>query len=173
MPPQTSLRDAAEQDALCIAALAAQVFAHTYATQGMRPAIAREIGENFSAAAIARLMAQPHLRFVLAERGQHLLGFVQLAHGVRHALAGDVPCAEVQRLYVQAHFNGQGLGSRLMQQAAGQARAVGASRLWLTAWVGNTHARAWYARQGWRDVGATPYEFEGEVFENRVLLLDI
>ncbi|MCM0607469.1 MAG: hypothetical protein KA711_00515 [Ideonella sp. WA131b] len=51
------------------------------------------------------------------------------------------------------------------------------TRLWLTAWVGNAHARAWYGRQGWRDIGATPYcfksdGFEGESFENRVLVKD-
>ena len=78
--------------------------------------------------------------------------------------------AEIERLYVLRHFQGQGLGKALMAAAAAQARDAGCTRLWLTAWVGNAHARAWYGRQGWRDIGATPHCFEGESFENRVLV---
>jgi GNAT superfamily N-acetyltransferase len=78
--------------------------------------------------------------------------------------------AEIERLYVLRHFQGQGLGKALMEAAAAQARHAGCTRLWLTAWVGNAHARAWYGRQGWRDIGSTPHCFEGESFENRVLV---
>ena len=85
--------------------------------------------------------------------------------------------AEIERLYVLRHFHGQGLGKALMAAAAEAARHAGCTRLWLTAWVGNAHARAWYGRQGWRDIGATPYifksdGFEGESFANRVLVKD-
>ena len=57
----------------------------------------------------------------------------------------------------------------LLRRAEAVAAQQRASMLWLTAWVGNRHALAFYARRGYRDVGATVYRFQDEQYENRVL----
>jgi diamine N-acetyltransferase len=162
------LRDATAEDALVIGVLGTQVFLDTYATRGIRPLLAREVREHFSTDAVAALLARPHTRFVLAESVGHLIGFVQLGLGERQALVAAEPAAELQRLYVQARFNGLGVGKALAGAAAAHAAAWGAQALWLTAWVGNQHALGWYRRQGWRELGSTDYVFEDERFENRV-----
>lgn len=164
----TVLRDATPEDALVIGVLGSQVFLDTYATAGIRPLLAREVRAHFSTDTIAALLARPQTRFVLAEREGHLVGFVQLAFGARQALVAADPAVEVQRLYVQARFNGQGVGKALIGAAETRAASAGAKALWLTAWVGNAHALAWYRRQGWRELGSTDYVFENERFENRV-----
>ena len=174
-PP--TLRPARPDDALVLGALATQVFLDTYATEGIRPALVREVQQAFGPEAIAGLLARPTGGLLVAERQGHLLGFVQFAPGARYRVVDDwadgpagPDTAEIERLYVLRHFQGQGLGKALMAAAAGQARDAGCTRLWLTAWVGNAHARAWYGRQGWRDIGATRHCFEAESFENRVLV---
>jgi ribosomal protein S18 acetylase RimI-like enzyme len=164
----TLLRDATPDDALVIGVLGTQVFLDTYATSGIRALLAREARSHFSTEAIAALLVQPQTRFVLAERAGHLIGFVQLGFGAKQALVAADPAVEVQRLYVQARFNGQGVGKSLIDAAAARAAAAGARALWLTAWVGNVHALTWYRRQGWRELGSTDYLFEDERFENRV-----
>lgn len=165
---ETVLRDATPEDALVIGVLGTQVFLDTYATQGIRPLLAREVREHFATERMAALLAEPKTRFLLAESEGHLLGFAQLGFGAAHALVVARPAVEVQRLYVQARFNGQGIGKSLMAGAVQRAAAAGARSLWLTAWVGNTRALAWYRRQGWIERGSTPYVFENESFENRV-----
>jgi GNAT superfamily N-acetyltransferase len=182
--PPPILRPARPDDAQVLGALAAQVFLDTYATAGIRPVLVREVQQAFGSHAMAALVARATGGLWVAEHQEHLLGFVQFAPGARHAVvdawASDravLPTAEIERLYVLRHFHGQGLGKALMAAAAEAARHAGCTRLWLTAWVGNAHARAWYGRQGWRDIGATPYifksdGFEGESFENRVLVKD-
>jgi len=40
---EINYRTAVQQDALCLSVLATQVFLDTYAIQGIRPAIAREV----------------------------------------------------------------------------------------------------------------------------------
>jgi diamine N-acetyltransferase len=169
------LRPAVAGDAGVISALATQVFLDTYATEGVRPAVAREARASFDLPVIEALLATPRRQLLLAEACGHLRGFVQLMPGPlpqgarADGAAASVAC-EVERLYVQPRWQGRGVGRALMQQAGRQVLAAGRPWLWLTAWVGNTHALAWYARQGWQDVGATPYTFEGETFENRVLV---
>jgi GNAT superfamily N-acetyltransferase len=167
------LRQGTHADALVIGVLGMQVSLDTYATQGIRPLLAREVLAHFSTAAISSLLAQPHTRFVLAERDGHLIGFAQLAFGERHALVLGDPTVEVERLFVQARFKGQGVGKTLIGAASGQARASGAMSLWLTAWVGNKEALAWYRLQGWLERGVTDYVFEDEHFENRLFELQL
>ena len=88
--------------------------------------------------------------------------------GARHALVPQDDAAELNRLYVQSPFLRQGVGRRLLAHAEALASTEGASTLWLTAWIGNARALAFYASQGYAPLGHTPYAFEGEVFENRL-----
>ena len=63
----------------------------------------------------------------------------------------------------------QGIGSALLRQAEQAAAVAGADAMWLTPWVHNHRALAFYARQGYLDRGAAWYVFEDERHENRVL----
>jgi diamine N-acetyltransferase len=163
-----TLRDAVAEDALCLSVLAMQVFLDTYATQGIRPAIAREVLSGYSPAVFARALADPQARLICAELAGHLVGFAQVTLGATQALAPAGAQAELLRLYVQEPFTAQGLGTRLLVQAEQVARAAGATVLWLTPWVHNHRALQFYGRRGYRDHGLTWFTFEGESHENRV-----
>jgi diamine N-acetyltransferase len=168
--PNVALRIAGPSDALCIGVLATQVFLDTYAMDGIRPSLAREVLHHLSTGAIARSLADPATVFLLAERAGHLIGFAQLTIGATHERAGPEATVELDRLYVQRAFAGKGIGTRLLAHSEELARTRGAASLWLTAWVGNRRALAFYARRGYADAGATIYEFENEQYENRVFV---
>jgi ribosomal protein S18 acetylase RimI-like enzyme len=53
------------------------------------------------------------------------------------------------------------------------ARSEGADFLWLTAWTGNAHALRFYEGQGYQDVGASVYTFEGDRYETRLLVKEL
>ncbi len=162
------LRLATAADVPCLSALATQVFLETYATSGIRLALAREAESQFSPGAFEARLRQSSNRVVLAERSDHLVAFAELALGARHGLVPSGSAAELSRLYVQSPFLRQGVGRRLLGQAEALALTEGASTLWLTAWVGNQRALAFYASQGYKPLGSTEYTFEGESFENRL-----
>ena len=106
-----TVRSAVAEDALCLSVLAMQVFLDTYATQGIRPAIAREVQSAYSQDVFARALGSPAARVMCAERAGHLVGFAQVSLGAVHALAPAGVQAELLRLYVQEPFTGQGVGS--------------------------------------------------------------
>ncbi|MEO8524061.1 MAG: GNAT family N-acetyltransferase [Caldimonas sp.] len=164
----TTIRLASRADALCLHALATQVFLETYATSGIREALAREVRSHFSEAAFLRLIEEPGIHILLAEREGHIVAFAEVQLGATHELVGDAPAAELNRLYVQSPFLRRSIGRSLLRAAEACASDSGASTLWLTAWVGNTRALAFYASQGYRELGVTQYEFENEQFENRL-----
>lgn len=167
------IRPAVPADALCLGVLAMQVFLDTYATDGIRPEIAREALGTYTPATYGALLQRPDVTILVAERRGHLLGFAQTTLGTGQALVRTTAPAELDRLYVQEPFTGRGLGRRLLHAAEQDAAARGAALLWLSPWVHNHRARHFYAREGYADIGTAWFEFEGERHENRVLVLPL
>lgn len=163
-----TLRPATVADALCVGVLGMQVFLDNYATDGVRPSLAREVLAQFSTAATAALLAAPTTGCIVAERRKHLIGFALWSLDVPHALLPTGRPAKLERLYVQEPFVGTGLGKALLEAAECSASAAGADVLWLTTWVGNRRALGFYPRRGYADIGTTLYVFEHEQHENRV-----
>lgn len=168
MQPQL-LRDGDSRDAATVAALATQVFLDTYAADGVRPDLAREAFTNYSEQAFAERLAQPHRKFLLAERQGALVGFAEVLVSAAPAPAGHVTGAELVRLYVQPAAQRHGVGRTLIGAAEQLAAGHGHASLWLTAWQENERARAFYQRMGYADLGTTPYVFEDQTYINRVL----
>jgi GNAT superfamily N-acetyltransferase len=165
-----TFRAATAADAPCLSALATRVFLDTYAADGIRPSLAREVIAHLSLPVVSALLETHSGRFIVAERTGHMIAFAQVTLGAMHGLVGGRPAAELNRLYVLERFSGTGVGTALLDRAESRAAESGASVLWLTAWEGNRRALRFYARRGYADVGSTPYVFEGERYENRVFV---
>ncbi len=163
-----TFRPARCDDALCLGVLSTQVFLDTYATQGIRPAIAREVLALHSVAAYEALLADAGVTILVAECAGHLVGLSQVGNGVGHQQLPSAAASELKRLYVQERFAGRGVGRDLLRHAEKSAAALGADLLWLQAWDGNTRALQFYPRCGYEDLGGTVYTIEGEDFPNRL-----
>ncbi len=165
---EVSLRLAGAADLPCLSALATQVFLETYATSGIRLALAREVEAQFSIRALGKRLGEARCRIILAELSGHLIAFAEVVMGAQHALLPPVPAAELTRLYVQSPFLRRGVGRHLLRRAEELATAEGLSTLWLTAWAGNKRALGFYASQGYEQLGRTEHVFEDESVENRL-----
>jgi len=160
------LRAGAAEDADCVGVLAMQVFLDTYATEGIRPDLAREVLAGYSPEAFRRRLAQASSRFVLAERSGHLAGFAEVA--LDRPLPDGRPAkgAELVRLYVQGPFHRQGVGTALLRRAEQLAAAAGEGTMWLTAWEGNHRAVDFWRRRGFQEYGTTVHTIEGRHYGN-------
>ena len=167
-PDAVTFRAARPDDALCLGVLSTQVFLDTYATRGIRPAVAREALALHSVAVYEALLADAGVTILVAECVGHLVGFSQVGNGVGSQQLPSAAPSELKRLYVQERFAGRGVGRDLLRQAEKSAAALGADLLWLQAWEGNTRALQFYPRCGYEDLGSTVYTIEGEDFPNRL-----
>ncbi len=157
-------------DALRLSVLATQVWLDTYCADGVDESLAREVHHSCGPEAFDARLREPQRHHVLAEReGGFVQAFVELLPDQAPPLAGLASGAEVVRLYVQPAAQGHGLGSRLLGAAFEWARAMQQSHVWLTVWTGNDRARRFYAQQGFDDLGATEFVFEGRRYTNQVL----
>ena len=84
----------------------------------------------------------------VAERGGVVAGFVVVVDD------------EVEQVYVDRDWRGQGVAERLLRQAEEVIGRGGRRTAWLAVVAGNTRARRFYARMGWRDRGPFTYQAE-------------
>lgn len=166
---EVTLRAATADDALCVSVLAMQVFLDTYATQGIRPTIAREVLAACSEEAVRNAMLDRDTHFIAAEHEGHMIGFAEVNLAATHHLAPSGFQSELRRLYVQEPFTRAAVGTRLLRRAEEFVASAGATVLWLTVWVHNHRARAFYAARGYDDRGSDTYTFEGESHGERLM----
>jgi ribosomal protein S18 acetylase RimI-like enzyme len=65
---------------------------------------------------------------------------------------------EVEQLYVDRSWRGGGVAERLLRHAEAVIGREGPRTAWLAVVAGNTRARRFYARLGWRDRGPFTYQ---------------
>jgi ribosomal protein S18 acetylase RimI-like enzyme len=163
------IRPARAEDAHNLAALAIQVWLHTYATDGIREALSRYVLAEFTPARFLERIADPDRLLLVAEDGIHLLGYAGLDFAAAPE-AGAGARTELATLYVQEHFAGRGIGGRLLAAAAEAASGRrGSPALWLSVYHRNDRALAFYRKQGFTERGAFDFEFGGERHRNLVL----
>lgn len=163
------VRYARPDDAPRLGVLAAQVWMHTYALQGVSSAIADYVLAKLTPQAFEAQLGNPAITILLAERDAHLLGFAVVQSGTPCA---SLPAATVElvTLYVQAHSSGQGIGSRLLQDARALVASHTDSGLWLTVNAQNAAAIEFYARHNFQQVGTAQFILGGVSHANLVML---
>lgn len=169
VPVHPTIRQAIPDDAECLAALATQVWLHTYATDGISTVMARYVLAQFGVAKFAATLTQECSTVLVAAVNGHTVGYALV--NAELACPGGGPGVEVATLYVQEHFTGQGIGSALLrecQQAAQQ--RTGSCAIWLTVNAQNLPAIAFYQKHGLAKTGTAYFDLGGEMHENHVMV---
>ncbi len=160
------IRGATIADSANLAALAVQVWLHTYAGDGIRDALSRYVFSELMPEKYERIIESGQKRILVAISADHLVGFTTVDFDARCPVEG-VGGYEVATLYVQPHFKGRGIGTLLLDTVRGRY----GERMWLSTWVRNTPAIGFYEKYGFRRAGFTVFELYGEKPENVVLTL--
>jgi ribosomal protein S18 acetylase RimI-like enzyme len=169
MPPIFSIRQGTSEDASRLAALAAQVWLHTYATEGINNDVAQYVLSEFTVEKSSKRLVQPKTTILVAEYDAHLVGFAAIQFGT--------PCpscskavVELETLYVQEHCIGRGIGAALLRAAEVVVREQSASPLWLAVNAQNAQAIAFYLRHGYSQIGTTLFALGQGHHENLLLV---
>jgi len=173
LPEDIILRPATKDDALCLSVLAMQVFLDTYATEGIRPDLAREVLNYYSPKVFGERLNCPTCSFIIAEKADHIIGFIETESGTKCPETSMQNGLEVVRLYIQRPFMRKGIGRVLLTQAEKIALRKGSPFIWLTAWSGNSSALSFYKACGYSDIGITTHVIEGIAYENRIFVKTI
>lgn len=147
------LQPARPADAAALAELGARSFVAKFGDLYRPEDLASFLAEAHSEAAVARELADPGYRIVLAVEGDDLLGFCKMDMSCGwpdHARGSRV--VQLKQLYTQPGATGRGIGAALTEWALAEARAFGADEMQLSVYSDNEGAQRFYHRYGFTKV---------------------
>ena len=165
----TDIQVGTPENAEAISALAIQVFLDTYATEGVRPDLAAEAFSEYSKEQFLLRLEEPNRTFLIAKQNDGIIGFAELRIRSLIPPALEVEGAELVRLYIQPKFQRLGIGQELLIEVEQVVLAHKGNLLWFTVWEKNERAICFYGANGYNEIGTTKYEFQGNIYGNKVL----
>ncbi|WP_420627980.1 GNAT family N-acetyltransferase [Candidatus Leptofilum sp.] len=146
-------RAATGADAIAIAEISHRGFLAAHQQAFTERDMRYYLSETFNPQQIIAEMGNPHIRFLVAEVRNKIVGTVRLSKKPPpHPIRLPAPM-ELSRLYLYPQWTGQGVGSALMLQALGTVPAAGFKSCWLSVWERNGRAIEFYHRWDFRPIG--------------------
>ena len=164
-----TIRLAQAGDAKNLAALAIQVWLHTYAYNGISTLLSDYVFAEFTEEKFQQMIAAPDQCLLVAEINAHLVGYACLHF---NATRSDVlhTSTELATLYVQEHFTRRQVGTTLLAACEQQAQQqCGNPLFWLKVNHQNTRAITFYKKLGYAKYGTFFFALGEQRHENFVL----
>ncbi|KCZ92534.1 acetyltransferase [Hyphomonas hirschiana VP5] len=148
------VRDAGPGDLAALTALSQKTFTDKFGQLYNPEDLAAFLEESHGMDAYRGYLTGPENLVRVAEYGDGKLGAYLLCSPLSLPAEGALPGAvEMKRLYVDTPLQGEGLGSRFVDEALAWARKRNAPEMYLSVFSENFGAQRLYARYGWEKVG--------------------
>ncbi|MFT4737004.1 MAG: ribosomal protein S18 acetylase RimI-like enzyme [Paraglaciecola sp.] len=108
----------------------------------------------FNKERIEREYYQADSHFFFACYGDHIAGYLKFNTGEAQTEPYDLESMELQRIYVDAPYQGLQIGQVMMDFTVQYAKEQGATSIWLGVWEKNIKAIHFYERNGFVNTGA-------------------
>ena len=154
LAPGLSIRRGLLRDAAALAALGARTFADTFGAANTPEDLRLYLADTYAEPLQQAELTNPDMLTMLVESGDELVAFAQVRRGSAPTCVALPSPVEIWRFYVDRPWHGRGVAEPLMDAALAAARELGGRSVWLSVWERNPRAIAFYAKQGFADVGS-------------------
>ena len=155
--------EAKHNDITNLRVLCIQVWLHTYAKDGIRDEISQFVLNTFTNKYFESMLDKTKYRLFVYKKQNHIVGCIII--NLKSTFENKINGYEIDTLYVQEHFQGQGIGKKMLLEVA----SLFGDTFWLSTWVHNINAIEFYKYLGFEDIGQINFELGEELHENRVL----
>lgn len=118
-------------------------------------------------------LVNPLSAFYFIVVGDTIAGYLKTNLGGAQSDVHDEDSLEIERIYVEDRFQGQGLGAHLLEKAKEKAREQRLKSIWLGVWEKNTAAKRFYERHGFREFGSHEFRMGDEIQTDLLMRCDI
>ncbi|KAG9247027.1 acetyltransferase [Calycina marina] len=151
----STIRLATEADIPAICHLGASTFTSTFGYSMPASDLQTYLSEVYTHAAVAADILDPLITTFVATFPasplSEIRGFAQMYQGpIEECVTGPKP-VELKRLYVDAKYQGGGVGGALFQRIESWAKDGGFATMWLGVWEENLNAQRAYGRFGFKE----------------------
>lgn len=154
-------REATKDDCIKLAALSIKVWLDTYAKEGIKSEYAEYALSTFTGDYFLEVLNSNRLHLLVSENNDVLQGYVLI--NLESYYQTPDSGFEVEKLYVDRCFKGQGIGKMLLNEIE---KKFGKT-YWLYTWVEN-ESNGFYQHLGFERIGQLSFEFSGSLIENNV-----
>jgi len=154
--PQIDIRRATIEDAKSLTDLSYTTFWDAFAhhPKNAPDDLAHYMRQAFNLEQISDELNDPRAIFLLAEIDGELAGYAKLVcDNLEPGITAARPI-ELNRLYSQQKFLGQGVGQTLMDACFDLAKKEGFDTMWLGVWEYNPRAQRFYEKNGFQQVSS-------------------
>lgn len=137
--------------------LSLDTFIHAFGTLNTRENLQAYLTQAFSWDQLQKELGNPHSYFYFIQSGKVRAGYMKLNTAPAQTDLKDEDGLEIERIYVQHHFQGAGLGAKLLLFAMETARKMQKKFIWLGVWEHNTGAIRFYQRHGFYEFDRHPF----------------
>ena len=142
--------------------LAIKTFMDTYAIHNTPEVMAAYLAKAFSAEQLLIEINQPESEFHVLKLGATWVGYIKVNEGQAQTESRTDNALEVERIYVDRAFHGNGYGKLLLNKAMEIAKLKQKNRAWLGVWQKNPNAIQFYESQGFVKQGTHVFVIGGE-----------
>lgn len=137
--------------------LSISTFMHSFAHFNSEANMTHYMSRAFSEDKLLKELLHPNSAFYLAQVESRFGGYMKLNTGSAQSDLSDQNALEVERIYIDAEFQGNGLGSQLMQFAIDSATESEKDFIWLGVWEHNAKAISFYKKLGFYQFDSHPF----------------
>jgi diamine N-acetyltransferase len=159
-----NILEASIGDAEDLSALAIKTYVHTFGADFEPDDLAHHLEKTISVSRWREYLAQD--RVLMVRIDGRAIAYVQFGPAKN---AGEI---EIRRLYVDADFQGKGIGTALLERALASPEVVAAPAVMIDVWEKNERARQLYERLGFRhEGGLEPFVLKSGAIDGYDLIL--
>jgi len=136
------------KDLPTIQGIAKKTFIEAFGPDNTQKNMAIYVANSFNTTKLTAEIKHPNSVFYLATLGEKAIGYIKLNVGDAQTEAIKGNCMELERIYVDSAYHGQGLGQLLMEKSIQIAQAAQKDFLWLGVWEKNPRAIRFYQKNG-------------------------
>jgi ribosomal protein S18 acetylase RimI-like enzyme len=161
-----TIRKASPEDIATVAKLGADIFTVTFGHSVPADQLQSFLADSYSVAAIENDFKDPMKDLVVASNQEgKIVGFALLTRGSFEPCISHLESTiELQRIYVDPAYHGNGVGKSLANKLDDIARSEGFKHIWLGVWEENHGAQKMYEKLGYRKVGGHDFTI-GEIVQ--------
>ncbi|MEL6483554.1 MAG: GNAT family N-acetyltransferase [Bacteroidota bacterium] len=152
-----TIRKCILSDAPQLLQLARRTFMEAFEKDNNPDDFSQYLETAFTLPAIQAQLSNPDCFFFFVFIDSDLVGYFKLNKGPAQTDLRDDTAMELERIYLDAAYQGQGIGQWMVEQAVEIAKTAKKNAIWLGVWQKNSGAVRFYERFGFKKFGSHPY----------------
>jgi ribosomal protein S18 acetylase RimI-like enzyme len=150
------------QELIHLRQLATKTFIDTYGIHNTPEVMTAYLAAAFSDKQLLSELNNPESEFHILKVGDAWVGYLKVNEGKAQTEARTDNALELERIYVDRDFQGNGYGKLLLNKAMEVGQIKQKDRVWLGVWQKNPNAIQFYESQGFAKNGTHVFVIGGE-----------